>query len=441
MLDELQRLVDNPVESLEVELKSSLDLKDDRQRASLARHIAALANHGGGVVVFGFNDDFSPCDPSTVLPLDRDTVSSIVKKYLEPAFQCDVRLVRSGRGQDHSVIVVPPHGAAPICAKAGGPEDRGKAIGIVKGSYYIRKVGPSSEAISSATEWAPLIRRCTIHDRQALFAALHGALAPTQPPQEDKATLWHEATQQAALNAVSGLGEKSPYRTGWKQFTYVITPEGHLPESSFLRLLAEVNNEVHDRVNTGWSMFFPFGAPGGEYWQTDAASGEGEGDFVECSLGKDPKMLGRDFWRISPSGKASLLREYWEDSSFHQEKGIPSGSLFDVDLFAQNVAEIVRHAQALGARIEHAESVSFICEVTGLAGRRGGTYRGYVRSFGAEAQADRRKVSASFPLAALVDDWPEVVERLATPVARIFQAEQLTTAKAIRASAERWLRF
>jgi hypothetical protein len=240
--------------------------------------------------VFGFNDDLSPTDANTVFPVDRDLVSSIVKKYLEPPFQCEVRVVRSAHGNDHSVIVVPAHGAAPVCARAGGPEEKGKPTGIVKGTYYIRKVGPASEPIASAMEWAPLIRRCTIHDRQALFAALHGALSPAVPAQEDSAQRWHGATQKAALSAVSIFDEEGPYRTGWKQFTYVVDPPNRLPEQSFNRVLTEVNYEVHDRVQTGWSMFYPFGPPQGEYWQTDRGSGEGDDDFLECSLGPVDKV-------------------------------------------------------------------------------------------------------------------------------------------------------
>lgn len=441
MRDELQRLVDNPSESLEVELKSTLDLRDDRQRANLARHIAALANHGGGVVLFGFNDDLSPSDPAAAYPIDRDIISSLVKKYLEPPFQCEVRVITSAKGQGHPVIIVPAHGAAPVCAKAGGPEDKGKPTGIVKGTYYIRKVGPSSDPITSATEWAPLIRRCTIHDRQALFAALHGALSPTEPAQDESAKRWHKATQEAALSAVSIFGDNGPYKTGWKQFTYVVDPSDRLMEASFPKVLTEVNYEVHDRVQTGWSMFYPFGPPQGEYWQTDALSGEGDGDFVECSLGKDPQMLGRDFWRVTPSGKASLLREYWEDSSFHQQKGVPAGTLFDIDLYAQNVAELVRHAQGISSRIEGAERVTFICEVTGLEGRRGGTLLGYLRSFGDVARTNSRVTTASFPVAALTDQWAQIVERLSTPVARIFNAESLVSAKANLSNAERWRRL
>lgn len=44
---DLQALVENPRESREVEIKDWIDLKDNVARANIARHIAALANHGG----------------------------------------------------------------------------------------------------------------------------------------------------------------------------------------------------------------------------------------------------------------------------------------------------------------------------------------------------------------------------------------------------------
>lgn len=53
---ELQELVDDPNETLDSEYKSWLDLSNSASRADLARHIAALANHGGGAMVLGFTD-------------------------------------------------------------------------------------------------------------------------------------------------------------------------------------------------------------------------------------------------------------------------------------------------------------------------------------------------------------------------------------------------
>src|SRR5665213_3558696 len=153
--NQLQDLIDSPSESLEVEYKSWLDLQSSEVKADLARHIAAMANHGGGTIIFGFDDSMQPVSGKS-MNLDRDIVSGIVKHYLEPPFQCDVVTIRSRAGMDHSAIVVPPHKAVPIRAKAGGPMVNGKPKGIIQAAYYIRKTGPASEQITTANEWNPL---------------------------------------------------------------------------------------------------------------------------------------------------------------------------------------------------------------------------------------------------------------------------------------------
>jgi hypothetical protein len=65
-LNDLAELVDDPNERLSAEYKAIVDFDLPEARAKLARHIAALANHGGGHIVVGFNDDLSPAaTPST----------------------------------------------------------------------------------------------------------------------------------------------------------------------------------------------------------------------------------------------------------------------------------------------------------------------------------------------------------------------------------------
>ncbi len=101
---ELQELVDSPNETLDVEYKSWLDLAGDNEtRAELARHLAAIANHGGGVIVLGISDSmqFSGPNPFADVIYSRDLIASIVKKYLEPTFQCDVRMVKSALDNLH----------------------------------------------------------------------------------------------------------------------------------------------------------------------------------------------------------------------------------------------------------------------------------------------------------------------------------------------------
>src|ERR1043166_516500 len=105
--DELRELLDSPNETLAVEYKSWLDLTDNETRADLARHIAALANHGGGTIVFGITDvmNFDGPNPFPTVVYDRDLIAGIVKRYLEPPFQCDVHTITSTAGNDHPVVI------------------------------------------------------------------------------------------------------------------------------------------------------------------------------------------------------------------------------------------------------------------------------------------------------------------------------------------------
>jgi hypothetical protein len=106
-------------------------------------------------------------------------------------------------GNSHPVVIVPPHGATPICAKANGPLVGNKIVGIVQGAYYTRKPGPASEQIQSAAEWTPIIRRCAMHERAAILGALDAALRGSGPPPTtvaDALKTWHDAAHTAFLN-------------------------------------------------------------------------------------------------------------------------------------------------------------------------------------------------------------------------------------------------
>jgi len=83
--DELQELLESSNETLAVEYKSWLDLTNNEARADLARHIAAIANFGGGTIVFGMTDglQFAGANPFPHVVYDRDLIAGIVKKYLD----------------------------------------------------------------------------------------------------------------------------------------------------------------------------------------------------------------------------------------------------------------------------------------------------------------------------------------------------------------------
>ena len=96
--DPTRRLVDlleNPRETLDIELKGWLALaNNNNHKALLAKAIIALANHGGGVVIIGFEETPDGVVPAGGRPDDLamytpDIINSIVTRYAEPSFHLE----------------------------------------------------------------------------------------------------------------------------------------------------------------------------------------------------------------------------------------------------------------------------------------------------------------------------------------------------------------
>ena len=101
MDEDLKDLIANPRENETIELKAWLDLDERSHQAKVARHLAALANHGGGYLVFGFNDDLTPDKENRPQSLDkytRDRFTGIIERYLTPVFQCAVSHIADSSG-------------------------------------------------------------------------------------------------------------------------------------------------------------------------------------------------------------------------------------------------------------------------------------------------------------------------------------------------------
>lgn len=449
---ELQECVDQPSETLDREYKSWLDLsaQSAAARADVARHIAALANYGGGRLIFGFTDtlDFAGPNPFTTTAIDRDLISGIVKRYLEPPFQCDARVVKSAAGNDHPIVTVPSHGATPICAKASGPIVDGKAQGISQGVHYVRKPGPESAPIVTSAEWAPIIRRCALHERSAILGAIDLALRGARELSavaEDLLAKWHNAAHEMFLRDVAERRPSSDVGKRHWQFSFAIEradnqrlDPGQLPE--VVRL---VNSEVRDTVRSGLSMFYPYTRPGIEaYFQTDETSGQGNEDFLECTMLRDPTPAfpAVDMWRLAADGHATLIRPYWEDDADPRSTNRARGTWFSPRLLAQMLAEFIRHARGVSERFESPVMVSFRCEWFGLSGRQRWDPWGLWFPDAGTAHNDHRISTGSWPVGALTNSWPEIVARLGAPVLRVFGTDWVMTADWVRGQSASWLR-
>ena len=174
---ELDGLVLRPEETLEVEYKDWLDLSTKPHKAKLAKELIALANHGGGHVVLGFNDaTMAPTTrPAQCPSITADTINGIVAAYADPPFHCRVAEVRR-----HVIISVPAGAKVPIRSKKGSEHDE-----ILADRYYIRRPGPNSEPPRSGLEWDELLRRCIANRDKELEIMVRRIVRLSQYPGVD----------------------------------------------------------------------------------------------------------------------------------------------------------------------------------------------------------------------------------------------------------------
>ena len=380
---DLTDLVDYPRETLDVELKEWINLKDRVAQAKLAKHIAALANHGGGYLLFGFCDDQSiaPTRPSDLSHFSRDEFCGIVKRYLTPTFQCEVVMVTASSGLVYPVVRVPSHGVTPIAAKADGPSDtKGLPQGVKSGTYYIRKPGPESAPIQGVEEWQPLIRRCVIADRDSLLADIARAVKPRSEPvalaAEARLQKWHDdsdARWRAIVARATALQWLVDIEANHCQLSYMILSDGgiSIPAGNLRQTLEQVNGRVRQTVWTGWSMFYPFARPGiAAALHPEYEDGSG-GDVLESNLigDGDFDISLPDYWRYATDGRATIIRPYREDRQHTVEgKRRAAGTWLSPETVIREIAELVTHARIMAERYEGSR-VLFRCSWRGLANR------------------------------------------------------------------------
>jgi len=458
---ELQDLVDDPTERLDAEYKSWLDFDDHVARANTARHIAAIANNGGGYLIFGITDhrEFAGPNPFAENAVDHDSISAIVKKYLEPAFQCDVRIVKSTVGNLHPVVFIPPHGASPICAKANGPMVDGKPKGIIAGAYYTRKPGPASEAITAPHDWAPIIRRCALHERAAILGAIDSAIrggrvgdgtfVASVPTTEDRLKTWHDAAKAAFLREVRDHATVASPDT-WPrlselffQFSYTIhRADGAVIEHAALQeILRQVNNETTAFSQPGSWLFYPYTRDTiSPRFTVDPATGSDDDDFLEVSLIRagDESTFAPTFWRVSSDGRATIVDRYVEDQSdWCRQLRREVGSWMSPGYLVRSLAELVRHARGFSERFDSAVYVAFRCEWNGLKGRQVFDPMAHWRAR-RPAVDDRRVSTGSWPVAALTSDWATIVADLAAPVLRALMTDWTVTPEWVLGQSSKW---
>jgi len=325
---QLQELVDTPTERLDVELKAWVDLTDNGNRAQLAKAILALANHGGGFVVIGFDDGGQSAAgrPQNLDGYNQDRINDIVDRFAEPSFHCDVHYVRRTQdGAIHPIVVIPGGHRTPVRCKRGSQGNE-----VHENRYYMRRPGPASEEAKSAHEWDELIGRCVRHRRDEVAEILRNVLEGRAPriesTMEEAARLdaW-TAESLERWNAATGAIPDNGANAG------ICMPHGHYSVSAVIDAtrvtLAQAEDAAKNAARTKYTGWTPW------WWPTrEGLRPYVEGNVIERSVGandQDVRPDHADFWRISQQGQLFIIRGYTEDG---MPDRVEPGSVIDLTI-------------------------------------------------------------------------------------------------------------
>ena len=418
LIRRLQQLVSHPREDLGVEHKQWLDLRVNPHRATLAKAAIALANHGGGFIVVGFDDSGSDLEsqpPSQELPpVTQDTVNAAIRRYADPEFHCEVHFVEHPvSGVEHPVVVVPGN-TVPVMAT------RDCDGVIAKHRCYVRKPGPRSEEPQSGDEWRLLIDRCVRSARSdlldAIRAIVEGSAESPGPTPDAQAQLrsfcnhsrarWEELIEQLPPASAAR------FPRGWYEIGFSLL--GGEPAASVTELRERLA-EARSIQLTGWPPFLD--------WDPSP-----HGQCVEAWAGQpapnrtmdDPSLC--DYWRSALDGYLYTIRGYTED-------GLPdyrAGTVIDLTLPVWRVGESILFAARFAETFDDADEIAVRCRFTGLngrqmtqvAGHRWPSYRGACRT-------NEITTEVTIQTLRVEDNIVEIVHRVLAPVYELFDFFEL----------------
>lgn len=432
-----ERLADlllDPREDLNFEVKNWLDLQGTNEdKATFAKAVLALANHGGGFIVLGLVETSSGIveadgRPATLDGYSQDLINGIVQNYCEPPFHCAVHLTADPHGAMFPIVIVPGGHRVPVQARRSGPHGN-----IVQNNaIYIRKPGPRSETPQTAQEWDELLARCLRNRRDEMFDHIRDLITGAVPQVEQAArpdrleewiTAGFERWRMLTEELPADVGPRFPL--GHYNFAYEIIGESRGVTPARLPEVLQASVVRH----TGWPPFWYPTRQGIEPYLID--------DAVECWLGgdrdsafgdRDPAHS--DYWRIHPDGLAFLLRGFQEDGMDPHWTGstsVPAGEFFDVTLPVWRAGETLLHAQRLAANLfEGPTTIRFVARYDGLAGRtlvsinnRCSVWEGRV------ARQNSIVLSTHVDTQAIDTNLPEIVHPLLSPLYALFDFYEL----------------
>jgi len=161
--DPALQLVHLGIETPSHDYKEAIDLSSKLGRASLAKDVIAMANSGGGTIVFGVREprpgEFVPEGlPKDILDsLETSRLNRAINDYLDPPVQTIARHVKEGQ-RVFVLLTIPPANGSLVMVKK-----QNDAAGLYPGRIYARSAAAESREVRTSFELRELLERLERH--------------------------------------------------------------------------------------------------------------------------------------------------------------------------------------------------------------------------------------------------------------------------------------
>jgi hypothetical protein len=441
MKEDIERLIEQPRESLSVEIKNWLDLDNRNHQAKIIKTLIALRNNNGGFIIFGFDnktleqDKMAPDSPETLFHPDR--IQGWVTKYSSDPFEVGFHFPQR-EGIKHPVLIVPGGVKNVVACKADLIDEKSGEKLIAAHDIYIRSLLSNNTPSTTKPTWKdwPSVIQVCFDNREAdigNFFRRHlrglsgdeiiSAIGPTAKKKDEVAKDFYEKSL-VRYDEVIAERELTPPEHGYCGCALIIN--GEIPEyranKDFLRMLYASNPNY-----TGWPVWLnserftdesshPFVHD--RVWEALLVSlGRGRGDHI-------------DFFRFDPMGRF-FVRRSLEDDIGASEKQPPPLSQLEFSLAILRTAETVAvglaFAKAMGCNPEET-TLFYRFGWDKLKDREIGSWADFRRYIlpGRKAYQDNVQSSVEIPLDSPLSRVGDYVKILVDPLFEVFDGIEIS---------------
>lgn len=433
--NQVQRLLENPSESLNIEIKTWIDPRTPEGIAKIVKGAFAIRNRNGGFLIIGLNNSsLNPdkyeydVDVTQLFHLDR--IQELVSKYANEPFEISVELI-DHQNQKHPVIVIPEGVKIPSSVKSDLKSSNSKLLSV--GDIYFRTL--KSNGIPSSAKLLPgdlsaLLDIC-FDNREADI----GRFLRRQLGTSDASRLAYILNDQGNNENLKSLA-LAVIKKGEAAFKKCIIQrdlnqkiekvldlltmrvgvvfypkkEDGLPTQEFMNTVASSNPRY-----TGWPAWLDTRGFRDKNDRASVVDGAWETLIDEI----DNWTGNFEFMRIDPTGEMFLRRVMQDDTTPSQ---VTPGTVMDVFLVVYRIAEIlavaINIARANGWSKD--QKAGFYFQWSGLSGRTISSWANKTRFFFNNDTVSNSSDAESFVEISLDTPDSALAPHVATAVAPLF---------------------